>query len=162
MGNSDAHSSPQVIGLPHNVVLADDLNRHAVLAGLRAGRTWIAESANVNLTFTASGAGRTAGIADRLDLPATTPVTVTLDVSGVPNGTVRLITDEGQMLQQSLPASGSGTVTWQTTPSLAAYVRAEVRHPEPDGTPGAGWTMGTNLPFGPMAALTNPIFLGRA
>jgi hypothetical protein len=37
-------------------------------------------------------------------------------------------------------------------------VRAEVRHLRPGGTP-AG-TTGADLPFGPMAALTNPIFLG--
>jgi hypothetical protein len=72
---------------------------------------------------------------------------------------VRLITDEGQMHQESLGAAGSGTVTWRTTASLAAYVRAEVRHPLADGTPGKGNTMGPNLQWGPMAALTNPILL---
>jgi hypothetical protein len=34
MGDSDAHSEPQVIGLPHNVVLADDLTTREVLAGV--------------------------------------------------------------------------------------------------------------------------------
>ncbi|MGP4083659.1 hypothetical protein [Streptomyces sp. KR55] len=82
-----------------------------------------------------------------------------LEVSGVPNGTVRFITDEGQMHQESLGASGTGTVVWRTTASLAAYVRAEVRHPKADGTPGKGNTMAPNLQWGPMAALTNPILL---
>jgi hypothetical protein len=36
MGNSDAHSVPQVIGLPHNVVYADDLATDAILSGIRA------------------------------------------------------------------------------------------------------------------------------
>ncbi|PYC78145.1 phosphoesterase [Streptomyces tateyamensis] len=160
MGNSDAHSVPQVIGSPHNVVLAEDLTRDQVLAGLRAGRSWLAESAAVQLEFTATGRGRRAGIGERLAVPADAPVDVVLTVSGVPNGTVRLITDEGQLHQESLPAAGTGTVTWRTTASLATYVRAEVRHPLPDGTPGKGNTMGPALPWGPMAALTNPILLG--
>lgn len=159
MGNSDAHRDPQVIGLPHNVVLAADLTRDQILAGLRDGRSWIAESATVQLEFTATGHGRQAGIGERLTVPATAPVDVRLAVSGVPNGTVRFLTDEGQLHQESLPASGSGTVTWRTTASLAAYVRAEVRHPKADGTPGKGNAMGPDLPWGPMAALTNPILL---
>jgi hypothetical protein len=162
VGNSDAHSEPQVIGLPHNVVYADDLTTSAVMSGLRAGRNWIAESASVRLTFTATAAGRQAGIAETLTARADAPVDVRLEVAGVPNGTVRFITDEGQMHQESLPASGTGTVVWRTTPSLAAYVRAEVRHPMADGSPGKGNTMGPDLVWGPMAALTNPIFLRRA
>ena len=159
MGNSDAHSVPQVIGLPHNVVLADDLTTPDVLAGIRAGRNWIAESSAVGLDFTVTGGGRQAGIGGTLTAAADAPVDVRLDVSGVPKGTVRFITDEGQMHQESLPDSGTGTVVWRTTASLAAYVRAEVRHPMADGTPGQGNTMGPALVWGPMAALTNPVFL---
>lgn len=160
MGNSDAHSDPQVIGLPHNVVYADDLATPAIMAGLRAGRTWIAESSAVDLTFTATGGGKQAGIGQTLHLAdAEAPVDITLEVIGVPNGTVRFITDEGQMHQESIDASGTGTVVWRTTPSLAAYVRAEVRHLMADGTAGQGNTMGAALMFGPMWALTNPVFL---
>ncbi len=159
MGNSDAHSVPQVIGTPHNVVLAEDLTRNQVLGGLRSGRSWIAESAAVQLDFTATGHGRQAGIGERLTVPADAPVDVRLDVSGVPGGTVRFLTDEGQLHQESLPATGSGAVTWRTTASLASYVRAEVRHPKADGTPGKGNAMGPDLPWGAMAALTNPILL---
>ncbi len=50
-------------------------------------------------------------------------------------------------------------MVWRTTASLAAFVRAEVRHPRADGTPGRGNAMGPDLPWGPMAALTNPIVL---
>ena len=145
-----AHSEPQVIGLPHNVVLADALSKDALLGGIRSGRNWIAESSAVNLTFSAKCGGRTAGIGERLAVAEPAPVDVTLEVSGVPNGVVRLISDEGQVIQAALPASGAGTVTYQTTPSLAAYVRAEVRHLRPDGTPGNGNRMGPD-----------PIFLGR-
>ena len=157
MGNSDAHGEPQVIGLPHNVVLAGDLTRADVLGGLRAGRNWIAESADVELTFTVTaggpeGHGHSAGIGERLAVATNTAVTATLEVSGVPGGTVLFISDEGRTHAEGLPAGGSGTVRWQTTPAASAYVRAEVRRPssDPDGViPGA------------MVALTNPIFLGQ-
>jgi hypothetical protein len=162
MGNSDAHSEPQVIGLPHNVVLAEDLSTDAVMDGIRAGHSWIAESSAVQLTFTASGNARQAGIGETLTVPPETPVDIRLDIKGVPNGTVRFITDEGQMHQESVNAAGEGTVVWRTTASLAAYVRAEVRHPMANGSPGQGNTMGDALMFGPMAALTNPIFLTPA
>lgn len=159
MGNSDAHSVPQVIGSPHNVVLADGLSRDQILAGLRAGHSWLAESAAVRLDFTATGHGRQAGIGERLTVPVDAPVDVRVTVAGVPNGTVRIVTDEGQLHQESLPADGAGSVVWRTTASLAGYVRAEVRHPLADGTPGQGNAMGAALPWGPMAALTNPILL---
>ena len=159
VGNSDAHSVPQVIGLPQNVVYAEDLRTDALMDGLRAGRNWIAESSSVHVDFTVTGGGKQAGIGQTLTLPTQAPVDVRLEAHGVPNGTVRLITDEGQMFQQSLDANGDGVLTWRTTPSLAAYVRAEIRHPMADGTAGQGNTMGDALMFGPMAALTNPVFL---
>jgi hypothetical protein len=153
MGDSDAHSVPQVIGLPQNVVLADDLTTDAVLAGLKAGRTWIAESSAVGLTFTVTSAGGdTAGIGERLPVGPGEVVTTAVQVSGVPNGTIALITDEDQVLTQTLDATGTGTATWQTTPAVAAYIRAEVRHPVTSTT--------AQLP-GDMAAMTNPVFLGR-
>ncbi|MGA7204991.1 MAG: CehA/McbA family metallohydrolase [Specibacter sp.] len=159
MGNSDAHSVPQVIGFPHNVVNAKALSRDAILDGIRHGRSWIAESATVSLDFKVESRDRSAGIGERLIAAADSPITVSATVAGVPNGVVRLITDEGQMRQTALPATGEGTVRWATTPQLAAYVRVEVRHPMPDGSPSNGTDMGTTLKLGPMAALTNPIFI---
>ncbi len=153
MGNSDAHRAGQVVGLPHNVVLADGLDRAALLTGIRRGTSWVAESAGVRLELTVRGSGRQASIGERLELAPETPVTVQLAVQGVPDAVVRFVTDEGQLHQESLPGSGTGTVSWRTTPSYAAYVRAEVRHPLPAGATG---------PFGPMAAMTNPVFLGRS
>ena len=76
IGNSDAYSVPQVIGSPHNVVLAEDLTRDDGLGGIRAGRCWIAESASVQLEFTATGHGSQAGIGERLTVPADAPVDV--------------------------------------------------------------------------------------
>ncbi|MER5973515.1 CehA/McbA family metallohydrolase [Streptomyces sp. NPDC002055] len=154
MGNSDAHREPQPVGRPQTVVLADDLSRAAVLEGIRAGRSWIAESSAVELTFGATGGrGKHAGIGGRLEVDRDTPVTVRLEVSGAPGCSVRLVTDQGQLHAAQLPASGSGTVEWRTTPQYAAYVRAEVRHAPADGG-------SSGLP-GTMAAMTNPVFLGR-
>ncbi|MBD0738459.1 CehA/McbA family metallohydrolase [Streptomyces sp. CBMA29] len=153
MGNSDAHRDPDVVGLPQTVVLADGLDRRSLQAGIRAGRSWIAESAAVQLAFAAAGPrGEHAGIGDRVSVAPDADVTLTLSVSGVPaDSLIRLITDEGQLHAEPLPASG--TLSWTTTPSYSAYVRAEVRHPAP-----AGDTSG--LP-GPAIAITNPIWLGR-
>ena len=154
VGNSDAHRDGQVVGLPQTVVLADDLSRQALLAGLRAGRSWLAESADVDVEFTASGPrGEHAGIGERLRAAQDGKVTVRLKVTGGPAETqVRFMTDEGQLYATTLP-DGAGTVEWGTTPSYASFVRAEVRHPAADG--GA-----SGLP-GAMAAMTNPIWLGR-
>jgi len=162
LGNSDAHSEPQVIGLPQVVVRADALSRDALLAGIAAGRSYIAESQAVTVALTATSGRRSAGLGEYLGAAPGDAVSVKLQVDGVPNAVVRLITDEGQMMQTSLPIDGVGTVTFMTTPQQAAYVRAEVRHPLADGTLGNGAAIGTVPRLGPMAALTNPVWLGRS
>jgi hypothetical protein len=83
VGASDAHRGGQVIALPQDAVLADDLETSAILDGIRNGHLWIAESSKVNLTFTASAGTSCAGIGDRLAVAPLTDVTVTLNVSGV-------------------------------------------------------------------------------
>ncbi|MFH8898435.1 CehA/McbA family metallohydrolase [Streptomyces coeruleorubidus] len=152
MGSSDAHRDPDPVGRPQTVVLADDLTRRAIQEGIRAGRSYVAESAKVELSFRASGArGEHAGIGERLRVDRDTPVTVRLEVTGAPRCTVRFVTDQGVLHTSApLPVSGSGVVEWRTTPSYAAYVRAELRHEAATGpVPGV------------LAAFTNPIFLGR-
>ncbi|MEV2218235.1 CehA/McbA family metallohydrolase [Streptomyces sp. NPDC050997] len=153
MGNSDAHRDPDAVGSPQTVVLADDLTREAIQEGIRAGRSYVAESKNVSLAFTASGGrGEHAGIGERLRVDRDTPVTVRLEATGAPRCVVRLVTDQGVLFTgEPLPVTGSGVVEWRTTPSYAAYVRAELRHETAAGP----------LP-GALAAVTNPIFLGRA
>jgi hypothetical protein len=153
MGNSDAHRDPDVVGSPQTVVLADDLTREAIQEGIRAGRSYVAESKNVSLSFGVSGAkGEHAGIGERLEVGRDTPVTARLEVSGAPRCTVRFVTDQGVLFTSApLPVAGSGVLEWRTTPAYAAYVRVELRHEAAVGP----------LP-GPLAAFTNPIFLGRA
>ncbi|SOD85831.1 hypothetical protein SAMN06272765_3265 [Streptomyces sp. Ag109_G2-15] len=150
MGNSDAHRDPDAVGMPQTVVLAEDLTRAAIQQGLRAGRSYVAESRHVTLSLSVAGGDREAGIGERLAVPDDTPVTVRLEVSGAPRCSVRFVTDQGTLFtSEPLPVSGSGVVEWRTTPAYAAYVRAEVRHETALGpVPGA------------MAAFTNPVFLG--
>ncbi|WP_405860388.1 CehA/McbA family metallohydrolase [Streptomyces sp. NBC_01515] len=141
MGNSDAHLSGQ-IGVPHTVVRAEELSTDAVLAGIRAGRSWIAESAAVELSFTVSGGAQRVGIGGQLehrDEPAVARVRVT----GVPSGVVSFHTGRGKTYVASLPGTGVGEVEWHVDAMDSAFVRVEVRHP------GGG-----------MAALSNPIILG--
>ncbi|MFF7313445.1 CehA/McbA family metallohydrolase [Streptomyces sp. NPDC008137] len=152
MGSSDAHRDPDPVGSPQTVVLADDLTRRAIQEGIRAGRSYVAESARLALSFRASGGrGEHAGIGERLRVDRDTPVTVRLEVTGAPRCTVRFVTDQGVLhTSPPLPVAGAGVVEWRTTPSYAAYVRAEVRHEAAAGP----------LP-GALAGFTNPIFLGR-
>ncbi|MDN3358882.1 CehA/McbA family metallohydrolase [Actinomadura sp. DC4] len=139
VGDSDSHREGQVIGLPQNVVLADDLERGAILSAVRAGRLYVAESSAVSLSFEAAAGPRSAGVGGRLEAGPGEEVTVSVATEGVPAGVIRLFTDEGQMFEGPV-----GTAAWRTTPRVSTYVRAEVRHPD-----------------GSMAALTNPIFLGH-
>lgn len=153
LGSSDAHREGQDVGLPHTVVHAEELSRRALLDGIRAGRSYLAESSGLTLGFAATGPrGEHAGIGERLRVAADAAVTVRLEVSGAPSGaTVRLLTDQGQLHAEPVPGGSGGTVSWRTTASLARYVRAEVRHPVADGDT-------SGLP-GAMAAMTNPLWL---
>jgi hypothetical protein len=140
IGNSDTHLEGQ-LAIPHTVVLADELSPDAILAGIRAGRSWIAASDAVDLSCTVRAGSRVAGIGGRLRTGGE-PAVVRLDVRGVPSGTVSVHTEQGQAYRASLPETGSGTVEWHTTAEASAFVRVEIRHP--DGT---------------MAAVSNPILL---
>jgi hypothetical protein len=143
IGNSDTHLEGQ-IGVPHTVVQADELTSAGILAGIRAGRSWIAASAVVKLSFTATAGGQTAGIGERLK-GGTQPVLLRVDVAGVPSGTVSFHTEQGTAHRSSLTATGSHTVEWTTDADASGFVRVEVRDAEYR-----------------MAALSNPIILTTA
>jgi hypothetical protein len=140
VGNSDTHLDGQ-IGIPHTVVAAGQLSADAILAGIRAGRSWIAESAAVQLAFDVSAGGRCAGIGEQLETDQG-PAVARVEVRGVPSGTVTFHTETGMVHRASLPATGSGAVRWHTSAQESGFVRVEVRRP------GGG-----------MAALSNPIIL---
>ncbi|MEU1472828.1 hypothetical protein ABZ434_32010 [Streptomyces sp. NPDC005761] len=129
------------IGTPHTVVFAEELSTEAVLAGIRAGHSWIAESADVDVSFTAHTDGRSAGVGARLASHGG-QVEARAAVRGVPEGAVSFHTDRGKVHRASLPGDGSGVVRWNTTAEDSAFVRIEVRHPT-----------------GHVAAVTNPVIL---
>jgi hypothetical protein len=140
IGSSDTHLDGQ-IAIPHTVVLAEDLSTSAVLAGIRAGRSWIAGSAAVSLSLEVRAGGRVAGIGERLETGGG-PASVRVAAGGLPSGTVSFHTDRGAVHRESLPARGPGTVEWVTSAGESAFVRIEVRCPGQQ-----------------MAALSNPVFL---
>lgn len=140
IGCSDTHLDGQ-LAVPHTAVLADDLSTSAILAGIRAGRSWIAGSAAVSLSLEVRAGGRVAGIGERLETGGRA-ASVRVAVGGVPSGTVSFHTDRGAVHRESLPAEGPGTVEWITSAGESAFVRIEVRHPGHQ-----------------MAALSNPVFL---
>jgi predicted metal-dependent phosphoesterase TrpH len=149
VGGSDAHRRQDRVGLPQNVVLADGLERGAVLQALAEGRCWLASSASVDLNLDATAPGRSAGIGERLEAPPGQEVTVRLRVSGAAGCLARLCTDAGRVLEGRLGAGDQELVEWTTSAAASAWVRAEVRRPEVAAAgPGA------------MVALTNPVLLG--
>ena len=140
IGNSDAHLAGQ-LGRPHTVVLADELSTAAVLAGLCAGRSWLADSTAVELSFEVMASDRGAGIGDSLHARGE-PVVARLEVRGVPSGTVSCHTEQGVAHQQPLPTNGSVTTEWRFPCADTGFVRVQVRYGD-----------------GSMAAITNPVLI---
>jgi hypothetical protein len=147
VAGSDAHGEDDRVGRPHNVVLAEGLDRRSILDALAAGRCWLAGSAGVELALAATADGRAAGIGERLDVPAGHQVTVRLQVEGAAGGLARLCGPEGPVLETRL-AGDRETVAWTTTAGPGAWARAEVRRPATAAAPTE------------MVALTNPVLLG--
>ena len=161
VGASDSHRPDQPVGLPQTVARADDLSVGALVAALRAGRAWLAESAAVALDLTVTGPQGTTTCGDQLTAAPTETVAVHLAASGVPGCVATLIGPLGPLA--SARAAEDGTVTVdQTFPAAAVpFVRAEVRRPasSPDDVPTdpANDSAGTT-----MVAMTNPLFVRAA
>ena len=140
IGNSDTHLAGQM-GVAHTVVAAAELTAASILDGIRAGRSWIAGSAQVWLDFSAAAGPRRAGIGERLET-AGGPAVIHAGVHGVPGGTISFHTERGVAHRATLPSGGSDVVQWQTGAAESGFVRVEVRHTDRQ-----------------MAALSNPITL---
>ena len=139
VGNSDTHKREQRIGTAQTVVRAASLSAGAIIAGYRAGHSWVTGSSAVDLAFTATRAGATAECGDRL--AGTGAAAVHLQVTGVPAGAVATLLGPGTAVLGTTVADASGTVTLDAS-AETGFVRAEVRDPA-----------------GAMVALTNPVFL---
>lgn len=148
VGNSDSHNASQQIGLAQNVVRAESLSTASVIAGLRGGHSWVAESSAIHLEFTASLGNASGECGDRVPSSEGDDVEVSLRVSGAA-GCVATLLGPGLETYADQTADEAGLITLDTTvPGGVAFVRAEVRR--------------GSLPTSPMVALTNPIFLTAA
>jgi hypothetical protein len=139
VGNSDTHKREQQIGTAQTVVRATSLSAAAIVAGYRAGHSWLTGSSAVGLTFTATRAGADAECGDHL--AGAGAAAVHLQVTGVPVGSVATLLGPGTTTFGTATADAAGTVVLDASAD-GAWVRAEVR----DAT-------------GAMVALTNPVFL---
>ncbi|MGW0229181.1 CehA/McbA family metallohydrolase [Actinopolymorpha singaporensis] len=181
VGSSDTHAHGDTVGLGQTVVWAEDLSRDAILAGVRAGRSYVAESAAVEVTFQATGAGRTAGIGERLPVGSDVPVELAVTVRGVESGFVRFVCDEGTLAQLPLPTpTGTGSrpaPAGDSRPEVDGQAEVEVEAGTEQGEAAqVTWTTTAAVSkyvrvevrhtssqptvFEGMAAFTNPIFLG--
>ena len=133
------------------MVLADGLDRRAVLGGLAAGRCWMAASDAVDLGLEAAAAGRSAGIGERLEVAPGQEVTVRLEVRGAAGGLAELRTGAGPVLEARL--AGSGAEGGRVDHHPGRHRLGAGRGPAPARRPGHP---------GAMVALTNPVFLGPA
>ncbi|WP_325049375.1 CehA/McbA family metallohydrolase [Saccharopolyspora rhizosphaerae] len=137
IGGSDAHNPSDPVGRPQTVVLADALRRDALLDGLQRGRSWLAESAEVQLAFSASAGGRRAGIGETLAVATGEPVDFEVSVDGVPGTEVRILD------QLVVEHTAAGSTRWRTYRRYTRWARVEVRRGDT------------------VVAMTNPVFLGE-
>lgn len=149
VGGSDSHGPHQPVGRPQTVVRAERPSAADLVAALRRGRCYLAESSAVQLTLTAScavgghllaaGPGETLPVA-----PGAADVTVTATVSGAPNTRMAIITGAGRVADVRIDQSGAGSIRWTGSGDSMRFVRAEVRR--------------RAIPRS-MVALTNPVWL---
>jgi predicted metal-dependent phosphoesterase TrpH len=160
VGSSDAHTPEHVVGLPQTVVRAERLAVGALVDAVRAGRSWIAESSEVELRFEVRDGDRRYSCGDPVPARAG-DLSVRLEVSGVPGCVAAVLgpaaplgfgaaDDSGRVVVETrvpaarVPAGPTARVPAAPMP----FVRAEVRRPEPTATTPDR-----------MVALTNPIFV---
>jgi PHP-associated len=144
-GGSDAHRPPDQVGQPHTVVWAERLAVAEVVAGLRAGRCWLARSAGIGLDFAATAGDRRAGVGERLGGRRGQAVGVRLRVTGAPGAIASVHGRDGTARADGLGPGASGTLEFETVLGTTPWLRAEVRQPD-----------------GALVALTNPIWLATA
>jgi hypothetical protein len=160
VGNSDSHVDGQEVGLAQTVVRLPTLSTAAVVAAIKRGHAWVAESAGVDLTFTATFADPSsindgsASCGDHLGAEPTDLVDVRLDASGVPGSVAQIRGPVGVLAGGLADEAGRVTVTASVPAGAARFVRAEIRRPDDVVVSPVD-----DMPAAQMVALTNPIFL---
>jgi hypothetical protein len=158
VGNSDSHHSGQTVGLAQTVYRLSSLSMADVVAAVKGGHCWVAESAAVGLTFSATGSGPTVtagGPGDTVTLTAGEQLSVHLEVTGVPGCVAQLWGRSGVLAGAAADGSGQLVLDQDVDPA-EGFVRAEVRRPDAAVDP-----LG-DLSTYPMVALTNPVFCTTA
>jgi predicted metal-dependent phosphoesterase TrpH len=155
VGSSDAHNADDV-GRAQTVVHARTLSAGAVIAAVKAGRSWLAESSTVDLSFTASLGATTVSCGGTLAAGPADLVDVRLVVRGAPACLAQVIGPAGPLAGAVTDGSGAATVTVAVPAGLTPFVRAEVRRL--DGAPVLNPLQG--VAGLAMVAMTNPVFLG--
>jgi hypothetical protein len=156
-GGSDLHGTNNPYGIaagtPTTVVYADALSKPAIVAALKAGRSFITSKpggADIYLTATAGSQATYTG--GTIYGGGGDPVSVSMRVLRGGGLTLRLVAGNSggsSVLTSVVLTSDDQTVTYDASmPSGGGYVRAEVRQTQSSGT-------------GVMAALTNPIWLAE-
>jgi hypothetical protein len=160
VGNSDSHVDGQEVGLAQTVVRLPTLSTAAVVAAIKRGHAWVAESAGVDLTFTATFADPSsindgsASCGDHLGAEPTDLVDVRLDASGVPGSVAQIRGPVGVLAGGLADEAGRVTVTASVPAGAARFVRAEIRRPDDVVVSPVD-----DMPAAQMVALTNPVFL---
>jgi hypothetical protein len=133
----------------------DTLATADVVAAVKGGHAWVAESSGVDLTFSATGAGSTStvgGPGDTVTLADGEQLAVHLEVTGVPGTVGQLFGATGLLGGAAADADGRIVIDQSVDPA-EGFVRAEVRRPTGAVDPDA------DLATSPMVALTNPVFV---
>ena len=147
VGGSDAHRPPDPVGSPQTVVWADRLAAADVVAGLRAGRCYLASSARASVTLAATASdpaaasGQAAGIGGRLGGRPDDQVSVRLRLRGAAGSVASLHSQDGPVHEAPVGMGRAVELAWHTPLGSLSYLRAEIRRPD-----------------GELLALTNPIW----
>ncbi len=154
VGNSDSHVDSQKVGLAQTVVRLSTLSTAQVIGAIRRGRAWIAESADVELSFEATLGDRTVSCGDHLGAEPSDLVDVRLTASGVPGSVAQVRGPAGVLAGGVADDAGRVTVSASVPAGAAPFVRAEIRRPDEVVVSPVD-----DMPAAQMVALTNPIFL---
>lgn len=139
IGGSDAHSPPDINGLPTTVVKSRGRNQAGIIEGVKAGRAYLVEGPGMDLTFTVHipSLAKTAQIGDKVTAP-TTNATATFSAEGLSGNKACFVSDAGYFYNATVV---DGQYIVRSVPAGAKFVRVEVR----------------NMTDG-MLALTNPVW----
>lgn len=158
VGNSDSHTDSQAVGLAQTVYRLQTLSTAEVLAAIRGGHAWLAESSTVDLELTARvGDGEPVSCGDHLGAAPEDTATMRLTATGVAGSIARILGPAGVLGFGVADEAGQVVVEVDVPVGGTSFVRAEVGRPD-----GAVVTPDQGTPIAQMAALTNPVFLSAS